>query len=112
MRMQHPQVHQRTDRKGSYWFVRYWQEEPLPNGSTKTTRRFHTIGPSHGQNSLSRQEAEARRDRIIAAQIPTLPLPEPAVVIDAPVDVGTILFGRLAELWLKDHVENSKIRLV
>ena len=62
MREQHPQVLQRCDRKGSYWFFRYWHEELLPDGSIKTTRRFHTLGPSKGQNALTQTEAEAQRE--------------------------------------------------
>ena len=37
MQIPHPPVHRRTDRKGTYWFFRYWTEEPLPDGSVKTT---------------------------------------------------------------------------
>jgi hypothetical protein len=57
MRVQQPQVHQRTDRSGSYWFFRYWQEESLPDGSIKTTRRFHSIRPIDRGASVSREEA-------------------------------------------------------
>src|SRR5438477_5177274 len=35
MKEQHPQVHQRSDRKGTYWFFRYWQEEPGEDVSIK-----------------------------------------------------------------------------
>jgi integrase len=111
MRMQHPQVHQRSDRKGSYWFFRYWQEEPLPDGSIKTTRRFHTIGPSTGQNSLSHQEAEAHRDRMMAAETVAPPVVETSYAVQQRIEVGTILFGNLAEMWRKDYVENPKVRL-
>ena len=62
MRVQHPQVHQRTDRKGTYWFFRYWHEELIPDSSIKTTRKFHTLGPSKGKDALTQLEAEARRD--------------------------------------------------
>ena len=111
MRMQHPQVHQRTDRKGTYWFFRYWQEESLPDGSIKTTRRFHTIGPSNGQNSLSQPEAEAHRDQIMAAQTAAPAVVETSVPVPPPMEVGNIPFGKLAEMWLTDHVDNPKIRL-
>ena len=33
LRVQHPKVHQREDRKGTYWFFRYWHDELLANGS-------------------------------------------------------------------------------
>jgi hypothetical protein len=111
MREQHPQVHQRTDRKGTYWFCRYWREEPLPDGSIKTTRRFHTLGPSRGQDALTQLEAEAQRDRVLAGVNSTPPIAEVAVPVQQPAEVGAILFGKLAEMWRKDHVENPKIRL-
>jgi len=63
MKAQRPQVHQRTDRKGTYWFFRYWQEEPLSDGSIRTIRRFHTLGASSGPNALTQLEAEAQRLR-------------------------------------------------
>jgi integrase len=30
-RVQHPKVHERKDRKGSYWFFPYWLDEMLPD---------------------------------------------------------------------------------
>ena len=111
MRVQHPQVHQRTDRKGTYWFFRYWHEELLPDGSIKTTRRFHTLGPSKGQDALTQKEAEAQRDRVLAGVNCTPPPAELAVPVQQPTAAGAILFGNLAEMWRKDYVENPKIRL-
>ena len=114
MRVQHPQVHQRTDRQGTYWFFRYWQEAPLPDGSIKTTRRFYTLGPSTGANALTRTAAEAQRDAILGGLHPAL---APSFARDTAakppqsVDTGAILFGDLAEMWRSDYVENSKIRL-
>lgn len=111
MRKQHPQVHQRTDRKGTCWFFRYWMEEPLADGSTKTKRRFHTLGPSKGQDALTQLEAEARRDQVLAA-LNTPPPPTVAIPpTQQPADAATILFGDLAEMWRKDYVDNPKIRL-
>ena len=110
MTVQQPQVHQRTDRKGSYWFFRYWSEESLPDGSIKTTRRFHTLGPSNGQDALTRTAAEARRDSILGG-LDVIPPTEVAVPHPPPAEPGAILFGNLAEMWRRDYVENPKIRL-
>ena len=110
MKVQHPQVFQRTDRKGSYWFFRYWQEELLPDGSIKTTRRFRTLGPSNGQDALTRAAAEARRDSILGG-LDVIPPTPVAVLQPPPAEPGAILFGNLAEMWRRDYVENSKIRL-
>ena len=111
MREQHPQVHQRTDRKGVYWFFRYWHEEPCPDGSIKTTRRFHTLGPSKGQGALTQEEAESLRDRVIAGLRTAPPQSETPVQTQQPADAGAILFGHLAAMWRADYVENPKIRL-
>src|SRR5215831_7515756 len=47
-RVQRPKVHERRDRGTKYWFFRYRADELLPDGSVKTKRKFHTIGPSRG----------------------------------------------------------------
>ena len=54
-RVQHPKVHERKDRGSYYWFFRYRHDELLPDGSIKTTRRFHTIGPSRGENGIPKK---------------------------------------------------------
>ena len=46
VRIQHPDVHERTDRGGSYWFFRYWEDVLQPDGTTKVMRRFQGVGPS------------------------------------------------------------------
>lgn len=111
MRVQRSQVLQRTDRKGTYWFFRYWHDEPLLDGSIKATRKFHTLGPSKGQEALIQIEAEARGD-LILTRLNTSP-PPPATSVPARVspEAGDILFGQLAEMWRQDYVENPKIRL-
>src|ERR1019366_6312102 len=105
MKVQHPQVLQRTDRKGSYWFFRYWHEELLPDGSVKTTRRFHTLGPSRGQDALTQQGAAIQRDRVLASLNTTAPSTEIALPPPQPAEAGAILFGNLAEMWRRDYVE-------
>ena len=111
MKVQHPQVLQRTDRKGSYWFFRYWHQELFPDGSIQTTRRFRTIGPSQGQGALTQAEAEAQRDLVLAGLNTTPPSSQPAGPAHGPTDVGAIQFGHIAEMWRKDYVENPKVRL-
>ena len=32
VRVQHPGIHERTDRGGTYWFFRYWADVPQPGG--------------------------------------------------------------------------------
>lgn len=111
MRVQRPKVHQREDRKGTYWFFRYWHDELLPDGQIKTTRKFHTIGPSKGENKLTKREAEVARDRFLDDLNAAPTRAEAAVIAKEPPDIGAILFGKLAEIWLKDYADNPKIRL-
>jgi hypothetical protein len=103
LRMQHPKVHQRQEGGESYWYFRYWHDELLPNGLMKTSRKFQRIGPSKGEAALTRVQAEAERDKILerlkAVPVPTAPLVNP------PVEVGAILFGKLAEMWEWDYLE-------
>jgi len=110
-RVQHPKVHERKDRKGSYWFVRYWHDEMLPDGGIKPSRKFHTIGPSKGEGALTKREAEAKRDDFLA-ELNAAPTKCDAVVqAQQTVDVRMIIFGNLAEMWRKDYVENLKVKL-
>lgn len=107
-RVQHPSVHERKDRGSYYWFFRYRHDEVLPDGSIKTMRKFHTIGPSRGEGAMSRKQAIAARDEFLAGLNSAATRPEAVVVARAPEaapDPGAILFGKLAELWRTDYVE-------
>jgi hypothetical protein len=110
-RVQHPKVHERKDRKGSYWFFRYWHDEMLPDGAMKARRKFHTIGPSRGENAIPKKQAEAKRDAFLAELNAAPTRCEAAVVASQPVEVTAILFGKLTELWRKDYVDNLKVKL-
>jgi len=110
-RVQHPKVHERKDRGSYYWFFRYRHDELLPDGSIKTTRKFHTIGPSRGENAIPKKQAEAKRDAFLAELNAAPTRCEAAVVASQPVEVTAILFGKLAELWRKDYVDNPKVKL-
>ena len=70
VRVQHPGIHERTDRGGSYWFFRYWDDVRQPGGKTKPVRKFHVIGASKGENRLSKKQAEVERDKFNPAGLP------------------------------------------
>jgi len=110
-RVQHPKVHERKDRRSYYWFFRYRHDKLLPNGSIKTTRKFHTIGPSRGENALAKRQAEIKRDAFLAEINAAPTRSEAAVAVSKPVEVAAILFGKLAELWRKNYVDNPKVKL-
>ncbi len=110
-RVQHPKVHERKDRGAHCWFFRYRHDELLPDGTTKVTRKFHTIGPSRGENPIPRKQAEIKRDAFLAELNAAPTRCEAAVVASQPVEVTAILFGKLAEMWRKDYVDNPKVKL-
>jgi integrase len=110
-RVQHPRVHERKDRKGSYWFFRYWHDEILPDGRIKPRRKFHTIGPSKGEGALTKRRAETERDDFLAELNAAPTRCDAAVQAQRPLDVRAIIFGNLAELWRKDYVDNMKVKL-
>lgn len=66
VRIQHPGVHERTDRGGSYWYFRYWDDVLQADGTTKPIRKFHVVGPSKGEDRLSKKQAEVERDKVLA----------------------------------------------
>jgi integrase len=110
-RVQRPKVHERKDRNDHYWFFRYRDDEILPDGSVKTRRKFHTIGPSRGGRALTKRQAEIERDRVLAELKNAPSRSEAAVAAKRPIDSGMIIFGKLAELWLKDYVDNPMVKL-
>jgi integrase len=106
-RVQHPKVQQCRDREMPYWFFRYWHDELRPDGTVKTTRKREIIGPSNGPNAFGKKEAESRRDAFLANLNAAPSQCEAAVFAKAPVEIGAILFGKLAELWRLDFVERE-----
>jgi len=97
IRIQHPGVHERTDRGGSYWFFRYWEDVLQADGTTKAIRKFNTIGPSKGENRLTKKQAEVERDKFVAKiNKPTM---------QEKVADGLALFSRMVEKYRAAHVE-------
>lgn len=110
-RVQHPSVIERKDRGQHYWYFRYRHDELLSNGTVKTQRKFHTIGPSRGDGAMGKKQAEVERDKFLADLNAAETRCEAAVAAKQPIEVGAILFGKLADLWLKDYAENPKVKL-
>jgi integrase len=106
-RVQHPKINECKDRGAPYWFFRYWHDELLPDGTVKTSRKRHIIGPSKGANAIGKKEAEVARDKFLAELNAASSRCEAAVVAKEPVEVGAIIFGKLAEMWRNDFVERE-----
>ena len=103
VRIQHPDVHERTDRRGSYWFFRYWDDVLQSDGTTKAIRKFQTLGPSKGENRLTKKQAEVARDKFLAK------LNKPS--IHEKVADGLVLFSKMVEKYRSAHVEAEVDRL-
>jgi len=97
IRIQHPGVHERTDRGGSYWYFRFWEDILQKDGTTKSVRKFHTVGPSKGDDRLSKKQAEIARDKFLA----TINKP----TIQEKVADGLVLFSKMVEKYRAAHVE-------
>ena len=97
IRIQHPGVHERTDRGGSYWYFRYWEDVLQADGTTKAIRKFHTVGPSKGDTKLSKKQADVARDKFVA----TINRP----TIQEKVVDGLALFSKMVEKYRAAHVE-------
>ena len=97
IRIQHPGVHERTDRGGSYWYFRYWEDVLQRDGTPKAIRKFHTVGPSKGETRLSKKQAEVERDKFLA----TINKPS----IQEKVADGLALFSKMVEKYRAAHVE-------
>lgn len=97
VRVQHPGVHERIDRGGSYWFFRYWEDVLHADGTTKTVRRFQVIGTSKGESRLTKKQAEVERDKFLA----TINKP----TIQEKIADGMILLGKMVEKYRAAHVE-------
>src|ERR1039458_2688217 len=97
VRIQHPDVHERTDRGGSYWYFRYWDDVLQADGTMKPVRRFHVVGPSKGETRLSKKQAEVERDKLVAKiNRPT---------IQEKVADGLALLSKMVEKYRAAHVE-------
>src|ERR1039458_6396050 len=106
-RVQHPKINECTDRGTPYWFFRYWHDELLADGTVKTSRKRHIVGPSGGPDAIGRRRADAERDRFLAELNAAPSHCEAAVQAKEPSQLGAILFGKLAEMWRYDYVERE-----
>jgi integrase len=109
-RVQHPKVEECRDYKQWYWFFRYWHDALQPDGSVKTSRKRHIIGPSAGPNNIAYKKAVEMRDAFLkelnSAPTQCEAAAQAAQVPDtAAIDPKQIIFGKLAELWRSDFVE-------
>jgi integrase len=125
IRSEKPQVTPRADRQGCPWVFRYRAEERQPDGSIRILRKYYEVGPSEGEGALTRDEAEATRDRFLfereaATQPPSGPPDAREVVkseaaklcIAAPaaenqLDPGGVCFAEAARLYKEGYLTRT-----
>jgi integrase len=94
-RVQHPQVKPRKDRPGWPWVFRYWHDQIQPNGSVKTLRKYQELGPSKGDASLTKKQAEIERDKFLAQ----LNAPSVGVAAQQVARTGVAFFSKVAQMY-------------
>src|SRR5258708_7155014 len=102
-RIQHPQVKARRDRNGSPWVFRYWSDDIQPDGTIKTLRRYQAIGPSKGEGSITKKQAEIERDKFLAKL--NAPTVETAVAHVAAA--GVAFFGEVAKMYENGYLSRE-----
>ena len=94
-RVQHPKV-QENKGKHPYWYFRYWEDDILPDGSAKSSRKRHIIGPSKGDGGLTKKQADSERDKFLQkTNTPTA---------RAAATKGVILLKEAAQMYIDSHL--------
>src|ERR1700734_1687726 len=65
-RVQHPKINECRDRGTPYWFFRYWADELASDGTIKTSRKRRIVGPSKGDDAITRKQAGIERDDFLS----------------------------------------------
>jgi integrase len=99
-RVQHPQVKPRKDRQGWPWVFRYWSDEIQTDGSVKTLRKYQAVGPSKGEGSLSKKQAEVERDKFLAK----LNAPTVEGAVEQVAATGVALLGEVAKMYEEGYL--------
>ena len=94
-RVQHPQVKPRKDRNGWPWVFRYRSDDIQPNGTIKTLRKYQAVGPSKGDGSITKKQAEIERDKFLAK----LNAPTVEVAVEQLAATGVAFFGEVAKMY-------------
>jgi len=99
-RVQHPKIIERTDRGGPYWYFRFRADERQSDGSTKAVRKFQRLGPSKGDNKLTKKQAELARDRFLSTIN--------KATVEEKLAEGVALLAAVAEKY-KDAFVNAEV---
>jgi hypothetical protein len=106
-RVQHPTAQECWDRKAPYWFIHYRDDVLQSDGTHDPVRKRHIIGPSRGPDAIGKREAQTKCEEFLAQMNAAPSAWEAAAAAKQPVEVGAIIFGRLAEMWRTDFVDRE-----
>lgn len=102
-RNQHPEVQEKKGARGSYWFIRYREDQIQPDRSVKAIRRRHILGPSKGDKALSKKEATQKRDEFFQARVPMARI---------AATKGLITFEQAARMYMESFLNRkNKVEL-
>jgi integrase len=94
-RVQHPQVKPRNDREGAPWIFRYWSDELQADGTLRAVRKYQSVGPSKGEDALTKKQAEIERDKFLAK----LNAPTVEVALEQVAATGVAQFSAMAKMY-------------
>ena len=100
VRVQHPQVKPRKDRQGWPWVFRYWHDEMQPDGTLKALRKYQAVGPSKGEDAITKKQAEVERDKFLAK----LNAPTVEAAVQQVAATGVALFGAVAKMYEEGYL--------
>jgi len=99
-RVQHPQVKPRKDREGWPWVFRYRADEVQPDGSVRTLRKYQVVGPSKGDNAITKRQAEFARDQFLAK----LNCPTIEAAVEKVAVTGVALFSEVVKMYEEGYL--------
>jgi len=79
---------------------RYWTDEVQPDGTLKPVRKYQALGPSKGDQSISKKEAEVERDKFLAK----LNSPTIEQAVQQVASTGVVSFAEAAELYKSGYL--------
>jgi integrase len=95
VRVQHPQVKSRKDRQGWPWVFRYWHDEMQADGTLKALRKYQAVGPSKGEDAITKKQAEVERDKFLAK----LNAPTVEAAVQQVAATGVAFLGEVAKMY-------------
>jgi integrase len=79
---------------------RYWHDEMQPDGTLKALRKYQAVGPSKGEDAITKKQAEVERDKFLAK----LNAPTVEAAVQQVAATGVALFDAVAKMYEEGHL--------